>query len=184
MRDYDSTVKNLREAAKGLLFDAMPYRASVMRDAADAIEELLDELTTIRKQLPHWISVEANQKLPVSGLACTVGYFNGGKYGQLYWYGFVSKDENGVVVPHSTDIEGDCIAVYALPEPPKEVLFGGTQMSEYSNSSILSADIPIYDECERHDNCVVEVWRNSITGEVSVGWWENDNKPIGTKEGN
>ena len=41
MRDYDSTVKNLREAAKGLLFDAMPYRASVMRDAADAIEELL-----------------------------------------------------------------------------------------------------------------------------------------------
>ena len=41
MRDYDATVKNLREAAKGLLFDAMPYRASVMRDAADAIEELL-----------------------------------------------------------------------------------------------------------------------------------------------
>lgn len=46
-------------------------------------------------------------------------------------------------------------------------------MSEYSNSSILSADIPIYDECERHDNCVVEVWRNSVTGEVSVGWWPN-----------
>jgi len=43
MRDYDSTVKNLREAAKGLLFDAMPYRASVMRDAADAIDELLTE---------------------------------------------------------------------------------------------------------------------------------------------
>lgn len=42
----------------------------------------------------------------------------------------------------------------------------------------------IFDECERHDNCVVEVWRNSITGEVSVGWWENDNKPIETKEGN
>ena len=41
MRDYDATVKNLREAAKGLLFDAMPYRASVMKDAADAIEELL-----------------------------------------------------------------------------------------------------------------------------------------------
>ena len=42
MRDYDATVKNLREAAKGLLFDAMPYRASVMKDAADAIEELLE----------------------------------------------------------------------------------------------------------------------------------------------
>lgn len=30
----------------------------LMHRAADAIEELLDELTTIRKQLPHWISVE------------------------------------------------------------------------------------------------------------------------------
>ena len=48
MRDYDATVKNLREAAKGLLFDAMPYRASVMKDAADAIEELLAELERYR----------------------------------------------------------------------------------------------------------------------------------------
>jgi len=55
MRDYDSTVKNLREAAKGLLFDAMPYRASVMQDAADAIEELL-------ATVPTWISVE--ERLP------------------------------------------------------------------------------------------------------------------------
>ena len=30
----------------------------LMHRAADAIEEMLDELTTIRKQLPHWISVE------------------------------------------------------------------------------------------------------------------------------
>lgn len=30
----------------------------ILLDAADAIEELLDELTTIRKQFPHWISVE------------------------------------------------------------------------------------------------------------------------------
>lgn len=30
----------------------------LLLDAADAIEELLDELTTIRKQFPRWISVE------------------------------------------------------------------------------------------------------------------------------
>ena len=30
----------------------------LMHRAADAIEELLDELTTIRKQFPRWISVE------------------------------------------------------------------------------------------------------------------------------
>ena len=31
-----------------------------------------------------------------------------------------------------------------------------------------------YDVCERHENCTVEVWRNSKTGEVSIGWWENE----------
>ena len=35
---------------------------SIEREAADAIEELLDELTTIRKQFPRWISVE--ERLP------------------------------------------------------------------------------------------------------------------------
>lgn len=32
----------------------------------------------------------------------------------------------------------------------------------------------IYDEYEKHENCVVEIWRNSKTGEVSVGWYENE----------
>ena len=30
----------------------------------------------------------------------------------------------------------------------------------------------IYDQCERHENCVVEIWTNTETGESSVGWWE------------
>lgn len=34
--------------------------------------------------------------------------------------------------------------------------------------------IPIYDECEIHHNCTVEIWKNSKTGEVSIGWWENE----------
>ena len=42
----------------------------------------------------------------------------------------------------------------------------------------------LYDQEEVHHNCTVQILRNSVTGEVSVGWWENDNKPIGTKEGN
>ena len=24
-----------------------------------------------------------------------------------------------------------------------------------------------------HENCTVQVWRNSVTGEESIGWWEN-----------
>ena len=42
----------------------------------------------------------------------------------------------------------------------------------------------IFDIEEIHPNCTVQILRNSVTGEVSVGWWPNDNKPIETKEGN
>lgn len=37
----------------------------------------------------------------------------------------------------------------------------------------------VYDECEIHENCIVEIWKNSTTGEISIGWYENDNKPKG-----
>ena len=43
-----------------------------------------------------------------------------------------------------------------LPEPPNE--------ETVSN--------PLFDIVEEHDHCHVQVLRNSITGEVSVGWWE------------
>lgn len=42
----------------------------------------------------------------------------------------------------------------------------------------------LFDIEEVHPNCTVQILKNSVTGEVSVGWWPNDNKPIGTKEGN
>lgn len=32
----------------------------------------------------------------------------------------------------------------------------------------------IYDEEEIHENCTVQILRNSQTGETSIGWWEND----------
>lgn len=31
----------------------------------------------------------------------------------------------------------------------------------------------IFDQEEIHTNCTVQILRNSVTGEVSVGWWEN-----------
>lgn len=31
----------------------------------------------------------------------------------------------------------------------------------------------VFDEEEIHENCTVQIWRNSKTGEESVGWWEN-----------
>lgn len=32
----------------------------------------------------------------------------------------------------------------------------------------------VYDECEVHHNCTVEIWTNTKTGAVSIGWYENE----------
>lgn len=51
-------------------------------------------------------------------------------------------------------------------------------MNEKNDGNVLGVDISLYDECERHEHCVVEIWKNSVTGDVSVGWWresEEDN---------
>ena len=32
----------------------------------------------------------------------------------------------------------------------------------------------LYDEEEIHRNCTGQIWRNSKTGEVSIGWWEEN----------
>ena len=32
----------------------------------------------------------------------------------------------------------------------------------------------MYDEEEKYDNCTVQIWRNSKTGDESIGWWKNE----------
>lgn len=44
-------------------------------------------------------------------------------------------------------------------------------MSEIPNLEIASTSI--YDEERIYPNCTVQVWRNSVTGEESWGWFEN-----------
>ena len=36
------------------------------------------------------------------------------------------------------------------------------------------SEVNVYDEEEIHDNCTVQILKNSATGEISVGWWENE----------
>lgn len=36
----------------------------------------------------------------------------------------------------------------------------------------ITVETNIYDQEEIHHNCTVQVLKNSLTGEVSVGWWE------------
>ena len=39
--------------------------------------------------------------------------------------------------------------------------------------AIEKIELNIFDEEEIHTNCTVVIWRNSVTGEESVGWYEN-----------
>lgn len=34
----------------------------------------------------------------------------------------------------------------------------------------------IFDKEELHNDCTVQIWENTETGAVSVGWWENGNE--------
>jgi len=44
------------------------------------------------------------------------------------------------------------------------------------NNEIVETNM--FDKVERYENCTVEVLTNTITGEVSIGWWRNDTPPI------
>lgn len=41
-------------------------------------------------------------------------------------------------------------------------------------SEFLSVRMCVYDEEEIHRNCTVQIWKNTVTGECSIGWWENE----------
>lgn len=41
----------------------------------------------------------------------------------------------------------------------------------------VKVETNMFDEEELHTDCTVQVLTNSVTGEVSVGWWENNNPP-------
>ena len=49
---------------------------------------------------------------------------------------------------------------------------GGGVMAEIIETNL-------FDQEEIHPNCTVQILRNSITGEVSVGWWENEDEDSG-----
>lgn len=51
------------------------------------------------------------------------------------------------------------------------------EVDETREGNMNGIETNIFDECELHPNCTVEVLRNSITGEISIGWWDNDDPP-------
>lgn len=50
-----------------------------------------------------------------------------------------------------------------------------TQRPQFvAHGEVMSVEPNIYDEEEIHENCTVQILRNSQTGAVSFGWWENE----------
>lgn len=43
----------------------------------------------------------------------------------------------------------------------------------YCGRPMLKIETNIYDQEEIYPNCTVQVLTNTVTGEVSVGWWKN-----------
>lgn len=37
-----------------------------------------------------------------------------------------------------------------------------------------SVDMRIFNVEEIHENCTVQIWRNTVTGEQSFGWWPSE----------
>ena len=43
-------------------------------------------------------------------------------------------------------------------------------------------EINAYDKEGIYHDCTVQVLTNTVTGEVSVGWWRNEKKPKGWRD--
>ena len=48
-----------------------------------------------------------------------------------------------------------------------------------TNDEYILRGTNIYDEIEIHENCTVQILRNSVTGETSIGWWDNEPEGAG-----
>ena len=58
-----------------------------------------------------------------------------------------------------------------LTEKDKEIQELRKRLAELDKKA--EVDTSMFDIEEIYPNCTVQVLKNSITGEISVGWWEN-----------
>lgn len=45
---------------------------------------------------------------------------------------------------------------------------------EEKHGSVVKVEVGFYDQVETYPNCTVQVLTNTVTGDVSVGWWKNE----------
>lgn len=49
-----------------------------------------------------------------------------------------------------------------------------TPFCPYCGKNNRVVEMNLFDTSEVHHNCTVEIWKNSATGEVSIGWYKNE----------
>lgn len=60
----------------------------------------------------------------------------------------------------------ECLADYLVAH--------GKHIVSDSTSNVVSVECNFYDKEETFENCTVQVLTNTVTGEVSVGWWKTE----------
>lgn len=48
------------------------------------------------------------------------------------------------------------------------------QATSEKTSEVMDVHFGVYDKEETYENCTVQVLTNTVTGDVSVGWWQNE----------
>ena len=69
---------------------------------------------------------------------------------------------------------------------PQELYYiapDGTQYKVNDIPAFAEVTTTLFDTEELHENCTVQILRNSVTGEISLGWWENDTEEDGKNGG-
>lgn len=97
--------------------ELQPY-IDLYQDLADKAEKVAREVID---KYPKWISVTDIEHLSTD--SNLVGYFGGGAFDQLRWYDFVWTRNDGTLISENRErdvMNEHCIAVFKLPEPPKE----------------------------------------------------------------
>lgn len=64
----------------------------------------------------------------------------------------------------------DCLYVDSIDISAIDMAISALKKQE--GEKPIAVETNIYDQEEIHHGCTVQVLRNSVTGEVSVGWWE------------
>lgn len=64
----------------------------------------------------------------------------------------------------------DCI--YVDSEDIEAIDMAISALEKQEGKKPITVETNIYDQEEIHHGCTVQILRNSVTGEVSVGWWE------------